>query len=592
LDEKIRPVSPVHELPGTGFSFGEFRLEPDGTLFRGMAVIHLPPKELTALRILLAHAGQVVTPAQLRKELWGDVNVTDESVPKCLSSLRARLAPDEFIQTVYKRGYRFSAEVQQHAAQRAESAPRLSILPFEIGFGFPEHLALAVVEETADRLVNLRPAPVSVIARDSVFTLAAKGRTAQQIGEALHADLILTGTLRALPAHFRLRARMIRVEDGTEIWIEDLLVERAQAGMLAGELVERLAFRFGSGPLSLAAEAAPAQQTVWSPQRREAYDLYRRARHELQTFERHRMQDGLQHLLRATELDPSLTSAQVSLVHLCCAQAMLGFMSPAVAAENVRRAAELVPADSEFEEAIQPALGWIHFHVDRNLSRALHAFSRCADLPHDSWTLRLRVMFALSRHRWNEAIALLEDALRVDPFSPWLHARLGWAFHLAGEGQKSVEQVDRMLAMFSEDDGIAMYGAAILSFHGDRERGVKLAAELAKAHPYFDLAAAVHAYALANAGRSDEARTVLERLQWLGRERFVNRSFTPAAYLALGDRETALEELRAAEQSRCPWFFQMLADPRLHGLRSDPEFARMEKILVGMEAAAARDSSN
>jgi DNA-binding winged helix-turn-helix (wHTH) protein len=591
LDERVRALTAVHELPETGFSFGEFRLEPDGTLFRGSAVIHLPPKELTALRILLAHAGQVVTPAQLRKELWGEVNVTDESVPKCLSSLRARLAADEFIQTVYKRGYRFSAEVHRHSARRAETAPRLAIVPFEIGFGFPEHLALAVVDETADRLVNLRPAPVSVIARDSVFTLAAGGRTAQQIGETLRADLILSGALRALPAHFRLRARMIRVEDGTEIWIEDMLVERARAGMLAGELVERLVFRFGSGRLSLAAEAASAHEVDETPQSREAYDLYLRARLELQTFERHRMQDCLQHLLRATELDPALASAQVSLAHLCCAQTMLGFMSPAVAAENVRRAAESVPGDSEFAEAIQPALGWIHFHVDRNLSAALQAFSRCADLPHDAWTVRLRVMFALSRHRWDEAVALLQDALRVDPFSPWLHARLGWAFHLAGEGPKSVEQVDRMLAMFPLDDGIALYGAVILNFHNDRERGVKLAGELAKAHPYFDLAAAVHAYALANAGRSDEARAILERLQWLGRERFVNRSFTPAAYVALGDHGTALEELRAAEQSRCPWFFQMLADPRLQSLRKYPEFRRMEEILPEMEAGAALESS-
>ncbi|MGB6688051.1 MAG: winged helix-turn-helix domain-containing protein [Terracidiphilus sp.] len=585
------PLSAEHELPETGFSFGDFRLEPDGTLFRGLAVIHLPPKELAALRMLLAHPGQIVTPAQLRKELWGDTQVTDESVPKCLSSLRARLAPAEFIQTVYKRGYRLSVEVQRHSPRKAEIALRLAIVPFEIGFGFPEHLALAVVEETADRLVNLRPAPVSVIARDSVFTLAAGGRTAQQIGETLRADLVLTGTLRALPAHFRLRARMIRVEDGTEIWIEDLLVGRSQAGMLAHELVERLVFRFGSGRLSLAAEAAPTHEVDETPQCREAYDLYMRARLELQTFERHRMQDGLQHLLRATELDPSLASAQVSLAHLCCAQAMLGFMSPAVAAENVRRAAESVPADSEFAEAIQPALGWIHFHVDRNLSAALQAFSRSERLRHDPWTVRLRVMFALSRHRWDEAIALLENALRVDPFSPWLHARLGWAFHLAGEGRKSVERVDRTLAMFPDDDGIALYGAVILSFHSDRERGVNLAEGLAKAHPYFDLAAAVHAYALANAGRSDEARVILERLQWLGRERFVNRSFTPAAYLALGDHETALKELRAAEQSRCPWFFQMLADPRLQLLKKYPEFGRMEGILAGMEAGAAGSSN-
>jgi hypothetical protein len=61
---------------------------------------------------------------------------------------------------------------------------------------------------------------------------------------------------------------------------------------------------------------------------REAYEIFQRAHHEWQTLERHRMQDGLQHLLRATELDPSLVAARVDLVNLCVAQASYGFMSP------------------------------------------------------------------------------------------------------------------------------------------------------------------------------------------------------------------------------------------------------------------------
>jgi TolB-like protein len=82
-----------------------------------------------------------------------------------------------------------------------------------------------------------------VLARDSVFTLAARGLTAQQVGETLKADLVLTGTLRNLPAHFRLRAEMIRVEDGTQLWVEDVLVPQSRIAGLESELIERLVFR-------------------------------------------------------------------------------------------------------------------------------------------------------------------------------------------------------------------------------------------------------------------------------------------------------------------------------------------------------------
>src|SRR5271157_94848 len=130
-------------------AFGGFRLEADGTLVRDGTIVHLPPKELAALSLLVAHAGQIVTPLQLRQTLWGDVHVTADSVPRCLSSLRARLEPEVCIQTVYKRGYRFSAEIRHHATAFSNALPRLAILPFVAGYTVPEYLGAAIAEETA-----------------------------------------------------------------------------------------------------------------------------------------------------------------------------------------------------------------------------------------------------------------------------------------------------------------------------------------------------------------------------------------------------------------------------------------------------------
>src|SRR6202012_2571997 len=102
--------------------------------------------------------------------------------------------------------------------------PRRAIMPFTPGESLPEDLGSAVAEETAALLTADSFAPVFVVARDSTFSLAARGMTATQVGEELRADLVLTGTLRSLPSHFRLRAEMIRVADGTQIWVEDMLV--------------------------------------------------------------------------------------------------------------------------------------------------------------------------------------------------------------------------------------------------------------------------------------------------------------------------------------------------------------------------------
>jgi DNA-binding winged helix-turn-helix (wHTH) protein len=590
----------------SGFAFAGFRLEADGTLLRGDRTIHLPPKELAALRFLVTHAARVVTPQELRQALWGDVNVTADSVPKCMSSLRALLEPEECIQTIYKRGYRFVAEVQRSGHNGAVRPPRLAILPFHTGYGVPEYVGAMVAEETMARLSGARPAAVLVLAQDSVFTLARRGLTALETGEALKADLVLAGTLSALPKHYRLRAEMIRVADGIQIWVEDMLVYRDRMAGLEDELAERLAFRLGSAG---SGEAAKAQRsasgegltiravargegvdgTASDGERRKAYEIYQRAHYEWQNLKRHQMQDGLQHLLRATELDPTLTGARVDLVNLCVMQGFYGFMAPTAAADIVRRTAGTTPNLTEGAEAILPALGWVQFHVDRNLPAALSAMARSAHLPHSSSITRVRSLFALSRQRFGEAIEILRDAIALDPYSPWLQARLGSALHLAGERTKSLEECVRALERFPDHEGAQLYGTVILAYNGEARRATELAQGLAERLPYFDLATAVRAYALACAGQKDEARTILERLQWLGRERFMMRAFMPEAYLAAGLPHEALAALQAANATRCPWFFEMLADPCLKALDGSPEFEEMKAILPAMEAEAGRD---
>ena len=609
-------------------------------------MVHLPPKELAALRLLLAHAGQVVSPVQLKNVLWGDVNVTADSVLKCLSSLRARLEPEACIQTVYKRGYRFTAEVQRDGATPAGTPVRLAIMPFATGYSVPEHLGSAMAEETTTSLSRALHIAVAVLARDSVFNLAQRGLTAQQIGQELKADLVLTGTLQAFSSHYRLRAEMIRVEDGTQIWVEDLLTPQSRTGVLERELMQRLAYRLGAGvpgdrssslgwgagvpgdsgsptsgfsslgwgdrssspgwgagvpgdavlssewkiaDLDISAAADSEIEGEYTPRQAEAYEIFLSGHHEWQTLHRHRMQDGMQRLLRAIELDPALISAKVDLARLCVAQGLYGFMSPSASASLVHRMAESIPDLPNQAEALLPALGWINFHFDRNLPASLLAFSFSEQLPHDLWTTRARSMFAVSRHRFAEAIELLRAAISIDPFSPWLQSRLAWALHLDGQASASMEQIRKTIDQFPSREGTCLYGTVILAFNGEAEQAAEMAQGFAQRSPHFDLASAVHAYALACAGRADEARVVLERLQWLGRERYVSRGFTPAAYLALGDPETALAELRAVDESRCPWFFQMLADPRLKPLHGNPDFERMRAILPAMEAEVEQD---
>lgn len=557
-----------------GVVFEPFRLEADGTLWRNGQVVHLAPKELSALRLLLTHAGRIVTPLQLKHALWDDVHVSADSVPKCMSSLRARLLPDDCIQTVYKRGYRLTTKIKPlgNAAGTAP-LPRLAVLPFDTGYTVAEHLGTAIAEETIAHLGQLSHPVAQLVARDSVFALAAEQKTARQVGEMLKADYVLTGTLRAMTHSYRLRAELVRVADNVQVWVEDLLVPQNRIDGVQAELVERLALRMESGSmLPGPVNHFPLKR---SPHQREAYEFYLRGHQEWQSMQRHRMQDGLQKLLRSIELDPDLMAARTDLAHVASAMACYGFLAPTVAAEYIRHAAANVDDDSPEIEALLPSIGWMHYHLDRNADAAAEAFQRSEHLPHDLWTSHLRVMYALSQGRFEAAIEHLTGCLEMDPYSPWLRSRLGWALHLAGEKKASVHQIEEAVRLFPGYDGTCFYGSIILAYNGMGQKAVDLASHLTQRLNSFDLGTAAHAYTLACAGQADEARMMIERLQWLSRERFVLTAFTAAVHVRLGETQAALGELQTADQQRCPWFFQTLADPRLADLQGEAEFAKL-----------------
>ena len=305
------------------------------------------------------------------------------------------------------------------------------------------------------------------------------------------------------------------------------------------------------------------------------------------------MQDSMDHLIQATELDPSLLAAHVDLAHLCMTQELYGFLSPDIAAKHIRRIADTVQA------CLRPAHGPHACHGLGKISRGprprrgpRESLSASAQLPHSVSTTSLRVMFALTVTDFDEALDWLRSALLTDPYAPCLHSMHAWTLHLAEQAASSVETINKALNLFPDHESTAAFAALILSFNDRAEQGVKIAEDLVRRAPYFDLATAIHGYALAQGGRIDEARSILERLQWLSRERFVLSSMTAILCVALGDADHALSELQTAAESRCPWFFQALADPRLAPLHSHPEFARMRGILEQMEKAAEKKGAD
>src|SRR5262245_34286435 len=98
--------------PGPSYTFDAFCLEPPpGGLWRGDKRLALRPRSLAMLRYLVAHAGRLVTKAELRQHVWGGTHVSDTVLRVCVQEIRAALgdaaAAPHHLETVEPQGYRF-----------------------------------------------------------------------------------------------------------------------------------------------------------------------------------------------------------------------------------------------------------------------------------------------------------------------------------------------------------------------------------------------------------------------------------------------------------------------------------------------------
>ncbi|MDQ2922518.1 MAG: winged helix-turn-helix domain-containing protein [Acidobacteriota bacterium] len=107
------------------YEFGPFRLDPQKhRLLRDGERIHLSPKSVEALLVLVQNAGKMLEREALMQAVWTDTFVEDANLTVAISHLRKALGQNgetaEYIETIPRVGYRFVAEVRETIA---ESAP-------------------------------------------------------------------------------------------------------------------------------------------------------------------------------------------------------------------------------------------------------------------------------------------------------------------------------------------------------------------------------------------------------------------------------------------------------------------------------------
>lgn len=448
----------------------------------------------------------------------------------------------------------------------------MAVLPFENLTADPEaeYLSDGITEEIGATLGRMEG--VRVAAHTSAFSFKGRRVDVREVGRRLGVGAVLEGSVRKAGPRLRVTTRLVETTQGYQLWSEtyerDFEDAFAVQQEIASEVAARLRGNLGGSVGDTAPGAGPSA---------EAYDLYLKGRYAWHRRTAESLRSAVELLGRAVERAPEWARAHAGLADAYAVSGFYDYLPPSQAfpaAEGAaRRALELDPGLG----APHATLGYVHLYYEWRWEPAEEEFRRAIALdPAYSTAHQWYGNFLTAMGRFPEAMQQMREAQERDPLSLIANAALCWTRYYAREYGEAVAQCRRTLELNPDFELAHLWGGQALEQMGEvaeAQRLIERAVQLSGGTPLTRVALA---HVLATAGRRDSARAVLAGLVSAG-ERYVPAYEIGKAYLALGERRTALEWLERAYDERAHSMAFLAVDPQLDPLQGVPAFEELRR---------------
>ena len=609
------------------YVFGEFCLDAQQrALFCRRQFISLTPKSLETLLFLVERHGRIVEKKELMDAVWPDTFVEEISLARNISVLRKALSGGDdgqtFIETVPKRGYRFSAPVEvldqesSVAASpamparekgwasesrgrrlalallavpllagaglvllRRNAAPArspetqavmLAVLPVQNLTGDPEleYLSDGLTEEMIAQLGSMNPGRLGVIARTSSMAYKSTQKTAGQIGQELGVDYVLESSVRGTGERLRITTQLIRTRDQTHLWAESYDRTPSDTLSLENEIGREVANRIRLS-MSPTERSKLEHARSLNPQ---AYAAYLKGRYFWNKRTPEAMSKAEKFFQQAIAADPDYAPAYAGLSDCYQVMVNVGQLKAGEGFARARTAAlKALELDSTLAEAhtslasIKEDYDWDWPGAESEYEQALAFNANYATAHH--WYGN----FLASLERFDQATEEIKKAEALDPLSPVLELVLAQGYCQVGSCEQAIEQLKKTVETypdFAEAHGalaeVYAHQGMYQDYLTERQKEANLTPSRA---PLWMLG-----YALAMAGHKREALAVLRKIE--RQSDTEHRDYSQAViYAAVGDNDHAFARLEGAKASHDPYMAYFRADIKLDRLKSDPRYA-------------------
>ncbi len=415
-----------------------------------------------------------------------------------------------------------------------------------------------------------------VISSTSVMQYKDTEKSLPEIARELDVDAVVEGSVMVSMQRVRVNVQLIEARTDRNIWSRSYERDLSDILTLQNELARAIA-REIKVVLTPAEEARLDLTHSVNP---EAYQLVLRARSLWGKRTEDDLMKAKELFEQAIEKDPAYAQAYAGLADSYNMLASYYFVSPSEAYPEAKQAAQKALELNENLAEAYTSMAWVRYRFDGDWFAAETDYN---------WAIGLNPNYATAHHwygallrdmgRFDEALAEMERARELNPFSLAINTSIAYLFYFAHQHDQAIRQCLKALELDANFHwAYDVQGLAYLRKEEFEESISSLQQAVSLSDSSVNYVCHL-AQAYAQAGKTEEAQKILEDL--LVKSENDNMPFHEIAliYRALGQRERALSFLERASEEQLFVVSAAKMDPRMDSFRTDPLYAEvLEKI--------------
>jgi serine/threonine-protein kinase len=462
--------------------------------------------------------------------------------------------------------------VMTPAASRARS---IAFMPFvSSGRADRQYLTDGMNAEVMLRLVSV---PSLRVADPVALQLASRANAdLRAIGARLGVGAVLRGSISHTGDRMQIAVQLVRTADGAALWSKTY-DQPANQAVAAAEAIRRDVL----GNLGVGATDAAGLVPVRATTDPVAYELYLRGRFAYNRSTPVDLAEAAVYFREAIARDSGFARAYVGLADV--------YSSPQTSdpAERFRRAkpllARALAQDSMLAEAHRAA-GWIAMWYDRDWPSAERHLRRALALdPSDIWNYHSLAAYLSAVGRNAESLAITREAQALDPVSSATATHIGMHLLWLRRYDEAIAVLEHALRVDSTWKRTRVVLARAYLAKGRAADALPLLRMTGYAYAAFEPEAML-TYGLGVAGHTGEARARVAKMETLAKGAYARPIDLVVAHLGVGDTARALDWMERVPDDRGSMLF-LISEPLFDPIRDTPRYRRVLERLGLAEAA-------